>query len=137
MILSMLAMLRSHLRAPPEHLRVLHAAIKNWPRTDLEKKRPLDSPIAAFVTSDFDQGDFVTDVADVATILSTEEFDDGKVVIFDGVDEYSYRAVLVDEGSSGWRVRSIKFQCPGCFGDGVIDGLPCILCEGLGWGAGR
>ena len=127
-------MTKDHLRAPSNSVQVLKDAVKNWPRTEPEKKHPFNSAIAAYISSDFENVDFASDIADLSAILSIDGSETRKVIVFDDVDGFRYRAILVVEGDAGWRIGSIKVQCPVCFGDGVNDDRPCTICGGSGWG---
>jgi len=49
-----------------------------------------------------------------------------------------YLAILWQGADGQWRLRSFEFQCPMCFGTGVVgddhDGEICGSCGGSGWG---
>jgi len=123
--------------AQMDYIGVLKAAVKNWPLTESEKRYPQDSAIAEFISPDFDPIEFASDVDDVSSILSIDGSDEHKVVVFDDVNGFRYRAIVDYNLKSGWRLRSVKFQCPVCFGDGVNEGGACTMCGGSGWGVSR
>jgi hypothetical protein len=86
------------------------------------------------LTDDFDSMDLANRVAAVAELSRVEVNDDQAIVEFWDLDGIHQRAKFRRvEGE--WKLQSLSFQCPVCFGTGINDDVTCIGCDGLGWGA--
>jgi hypothetical protein len=96
------------------------------------------APVAlqSLITTDFDLADLLHDLSGVAELLHVESQGDRATVEFLDKGGSPQRATFVDVGANEWRLQSLKFQCPVCFGSGTNDGEVCIVCNGAGWGAG-
>ena len=115
---------------------VVRRAVSTWPRTDAEKDLRSNARFSALVSNDFDVGDLNNQITSVSLVLSAHNNETDANVVFQDVDGYVYRASLISEATSGWRLQSLKFQCPVCFGEGENDGRQCTMCDGSGWGVG-
>jgi hypothetical protein len=59
--------------------------------------------------------------------------DQAKILITRSGEPLPYMAHL-QKHNEEWRLRAFLFQCPGCFGTGVILDEPCGCCGAKGWG---
>ncbi len=115
---------------------LLNSIVKRWP-----KPKPGVNDIAAAhrllqadLADGFDQLDFYNPVASVAEVESVEIAPGRATVFFHDENETLQRAVFGSYESEKWKLESLKFQCPVCFGSGVNDDSTCTICGGSGWG---
>jgi len=88
------------------------------------------------VAKDFELVDLTNRVSAVVAPSRIESIGELASVEFRDADGTLQRAVFRQSTEDGkWRMRSLKFQCPVCFGTGSNDGDICIGCDGSGWGA--
>jgi len=61
-----------------------------------------------------------------------------KVLVSTKADSMPFMATLSLGVDGQWRLRSFDYQCPACFGTGVLGDHPdwelCVSCGGKGWG---
>ena len=91
--------------------------------------------IAPHISLDFDKVDFCNKIDGVTDIESIVETYDRIQFVFHDGDAYPHRAVFQKDCEGNWKLHSLKFQCPVCFGTGVNDANECSICNGKGWGA--
>jgi hypothetical protein len=116
-----------------ELLARLRQIVSHWPRTG-RKLTALPRPYREMFAKDFDEGDLLIPVfglTEVNQIRLSER--SGEIEFFDS-DGGLQRAVFERDEHSEWRLRSLRFQCPACFGTGKTDEDTCNLCDGAGWG---
>jgi hypothetical protein len=118
-----------------EWIAILRQIVAIWPKPDGTEPVNYREELAPVLTSDFDQVDFVNKIQEVAEIARVSERPNNVEVQFYDVDGYLHKAVFVLEHGIAWRLQSLRFQCPVCFGSGVNDGERCEICRGTGWGA--
>jgi len=95
----------------------------------------LPDQLQDFVTHDFESVDLANRVSAVAELSRIEVTDEDAAVEFWDVDGTLQRAVLRRDMREGeWKLQSLKFQCPVCFGTGLNDDTKCVGCGGIGWG---
>ena len=116
-----------------KYLLLLEKIVSHWPKKGGEP----DESLRSLLTEDFDETDFLNELDGVLRVLDVEEPEDGVVDIdFQDNTGDPHRAHFVG-GHRSARLKWLKFECPGCFGGKLTDKETCILCDGLGWGAGR
>lgn len=89
-----------------------------------------------YLAKGFETVDLHNSVELVANVDKVEAMPQGGAIVY-FYDEANFlqRAVLERAGSGAWALRSLKFQCPICFGTGENYGATCTMCGGSGWGA--
>lgn len=46
-------------------------------------------------------------------------------------EDYLFRSEFMrNAANNSWRLYCFCGACPGCFGDGILDGETCLLCDG-------
>lgn len=106
-----------------------------WPSRKEELPDTLDK-LRPHLAEGFEAIDLLNRPKSVVDIEKVETTPQGGVTIyFYDEAEYLQRAELELSESGGWGLRSLKFQCPICFGTGENDGTSCTMCGGSGWGA--
>jgi len=78
---------------------------------------------------------------DMSKLRLSQSFVDGpqaKILVSSKGESLPVLAILWRSPDGQWRLRSFEFQCPVCFGTGVlgnhIDWEICDACGGSGWG---
>jgi len=76
---------------------------------------------------------------DMSKLTLSQPFVDGpQAKILVSSRSLPYLAILWRGADGQWRLRSFEFQCPACFGNGVLGNHPdweiCGSCGGSGWG---
>jgi hypothetical protein len=117
-------------------IEVLRSAVSLWPKLVAKESPRVDAKLSALLTSNFDKEDFQNSITRLSRIVKVDENLGSRNIVFEDVDGSLYRASLVKDSNSEWRVDSLKFECPICFGEGLNDGATCLMCGGVGWGAG-
>ncbi len=115
----------------------LHLVIGKLLSCKMSSLEPRYETVKSYVTEDFDKTDLAAPVGNIKNIERIVSSEDNAILI-DFIDSEGdrYRAkFVVQASSSGWRIESLKFECPGCFGVGINNDETCILCGGKGWGA--
>jgi hypothetical protein len=106
-----------------------------WPKAGIKNADAALSQLREHLAASFDNIDFENRVEAVSTVEEIETGSHGAVLYFYDADRTIHRAVFVRSVRAGWKLESLKFQCPVCFGTGENDGAKCTICGG-GWGAG-
>jgi hypothetical protein len=61
-----------------------------------------------------------------------------KILVSAKGDSTPFMAKLFLRADGQWRLGSFDYQCPACFGDGVLGNYPdwelCVSCGATGWG---
>jgi hypothetical protein len=114
-------------------LSLLRRIVSLWPKTEIRLAGP-SAAMSTLLTNDFDPIDLTSTVSTVAEILDVQTRPGSVIVDFLDVDDTPHRAVF-KQVVSNWKLQSLKFQCPVCFGTGTNDAKACIVCGGSGWGA--
>lgn len=105
-----------------------------WPKPgDREAPEHAES-LAPLLADDFDPVDLANRISDVAEVTQISLDADCVEIQFHDLDGCPQQAVFTRRGSDAWALRSLKFQCPACFGSGVNNGAGCEMCGGAGWG---
>jgi hypothetical protein len=114
---------------------LLKAIVARWPKTEDEEAASLRS-LGDDLANGFDVVDLSNHIGSVAKVNRIETRSDGVFIYFVDTDGYPQRAIFEVPQSDKPKLKSMQFECPACFGDGINDGATCILCDGVGWGAG-
>ena len=119
--------------------RLLEEILSVWPVSDDAAERQEQiAKIRPYLASNFDDLDFLNKVYGIREIKKYAESGNEITVEFlDSTGDLNKAWFVRGSTESGWRLRSLRFNCPACFGTGKNDSQTCTLCEGLGWGAGR
>ena len=89
--------------------------------------------VKELVAHSFDVTDLTNEIDAVQGVVRSYFDGDSNLILeFSDLSGYPHRAEFFKKDS--YRLASLKFQCPSCFGEGVVDNEKCILCGGLGWG---
>jgi hypothetical protein len=114
---------------------VLKSIVELWPKHASDDITSARSRLQAYLADGFDPMDLLNRVTSVARVRRIVPSSTNAVIYFYDVDEILQRAVFELAKPSKWRLASLKFQCPVCFGGGMNDDEKCIMCGGSGWGA--
>jgi hypothetical protein len=114
---------------------LLQDIVERWPKTGKEDLAEIRKALQRDLADDFDAVDLLNRIESVAEIENVELIDGGAAVYFYDVDGCLQRALFDLPQSDRWKLKSLKFQCPVCFGSGVNDDKECSICGGSGWGA--
>jgi len=114
---------------------LLKDIIARWPKANDEDIETYRVALGSYLADSFEDVDLHNRIEAVASISSIERTNEGVQIDFYDVDECLQRAAFESLRESEWRLKSLKFQCPVCFGEGVNDGDECDMCGGTGWGA--
>lgn len=90
-------------------------------------------PLRDFLAEEFDRMDFLNRVRGISEITTFGIHVNNVAIEFIDVDGGLQRAIFKCVGEREWRLQSLKFQCPICFGVGENDGAVCSGCDGVGW----
>lgn len=107
-----------------------------WPKPGTEDVEATFSLLRRYLAESFAAIDLQNRVHSVAAMKEVEARSQRAVLYFNDVDEISQRAVFVRSETHDWKLESLKFQCPVCFGTGENDSAKCTICGGVGWGGG-
>lgn len=116
-------------------LPLLRSIVELWPKTGTENLEAVQISLRDRLAGTFDTVDLLNHVGSMATI---KEFHGGVgsvSVDFSDEDGSLQRAIFELSDTDEWKLRSLKFQCPVCFGTGTNQGRTCTICNGKGWGA--
>jgi hypothetical protein len=114
---------------------LLKRIIARWPKAETEEVGAARDSLREYLADGFDVIDLHNCVESVAAVEKTEMKLDGAIVYFYDPDEILQRAVFERQKSEGWKLKSLTFQCPVCFGTGENESAQCVMCGGSGWGA--
>ncbi len=113
----------------------LKEIIDRWPKANDDEIENHREVLCSYLADGFEDGDLHNKIEKVAKIAAIEKTTQGVRIDFCDLDGYPQRAELHVLPGNELRLRSLKFQCPVCFGEGVNDGDHCGMCGGTGWGA--
>ena len=120
----------------------LKQALKHWPSVKEEASdKNFDKNvknISGFISKNFDPAELVVAIKGFKCVVEITPTDDNSVVIiFLDKEDCPYKAII-NRNSDRFFLESIKFECPACFGDGVLEernkNIECYICGGAGWG---
>jgi hypothetical protein len=115
---------------------LLKSIIERWPKTGAESLQDVQNALRENLAAGFDPLDLHNRVTAVAELEEVDtRIDDRAMVDFYDVDRWPQRAIFELSTSGAWKLKSLKFQCPVCFGSGENDGATCSICGGSGWGS--
>ena len=104
-----------------------------WRKTLSESRVEIMARLQPFVSRAFDPADTAVCLAGLVSPVPVEVSRNRVVIEFlEGEGGMEHRAFFELENDS-WRLRSLEFVCPVCFGTGENDGV-CSICGGSGWG---
>jgi hypothetical protein len=113
----------------------LKQVVALWPTGTSRSETMLDK-LRPYLAESFEVVDLLNSVGSIVGIRECEITSQGEASIyFYDRTECRQRAMLERAESSGWKLKSLKFECPICFGIGENDGAICTMCGGSGWGA--
>lgn len=113
----------------------LRSIIEVWPKAGHQKEVPsIPSSLSEHLATNFDTVDLRNSVEAVAVVKEVGASAHAATVYFYDTDGTLQRAELTVAEEGRWRLVSLKFQCPACFGTGTNDGDGCTICGGRGWG---
>jgi DnaJ-class molecular chaperone len=116
-------------------VRLLRQIVAIWPHGNDEQVQGCQAKLGAYLDEDFDPVDLQNRIDSIASIERVERTSSGAEIQFHDADGCLQRGSFVLYQGTTWHLRSMKFQCPVCFGDGVNDDRTCSMCGGTGWGA--
>jgi hypothetical protein len=112
----------------------LKSVVKLWP-TERAQLSSLSSALEGLLAPEFDRMDLLNGVSKVAKVRKVDITAEAGTVEFLDSEGCPQRAIFEKDARGEWRLHSLKFECPACFGAGVNNGATCTLCGGAGWGA--
>jgi len=116
-------------------LNLIIGKLQPYEKSSLEEKY---QEVRHFLTEDFDKTDFFSLPKEIQTLenISSEQKEGIFVYFLDSKNEQRYLAKFVAPAPrNDWKMSSLIYGCPCCFGEGVNNGETCILCGGSGWGS--
>ena len=124
------------MRQPAESklLSRLGEVVSAWP-TGWRSGQPIPVGLQKLITTDFDASDLLHDLSGVAEVCAYERRGDQIIVEFLDKGGSVQRAIFISVSPDDWKLKSLTFQCPVCFGSGENLGAVCSICNGSGWGA--
>lgn len=115
-------------------LALLEQIVRIWPKTDGSEPQDYRSQLMPLLADDFDAIDFISNTIDRVSEVKDISMVEAKVSIeFYHSGGFLEKAVFIKQHGD-WRLQSLKFECPVCFGTGENDGETCTMCGGHGWG---
>ena len=121
----------------PDLLPLLKSIVERWPKTGAEDLQHIQRTLSKNLAAGFNQLDLQNRVSAVAGVREVNTtIDSVAVVDFYDVDGCLQRAIFELSAPAEWKLKSLRFQCPVCFGSGENDGAACSMCDGSGWGVG-
>jgi hypothetical protein len=91
--------------------------------------------LGELVDDAFDDASLLDAIRSVREVIAVSQGEEGVLVEFADEDGHPHRARFIETAGGDWKLVSVVFRCPVCFGDGVNDSETCIACDGSGWGA--
>jgi hypothetical protein len=126
--------MKSHTEPNSEHhLALIRQIVAIWPKPGGGEPADYEEQLAPYLAADFDHVDLLNKVIEVSRIVECETKEDHVVMQFFDSDDCLHRATFTRHGTQ-WKLKSLKFQCPFCFGTGENDGHCCSSCGRSGWG---
>ena len=120
--------------AEQECLVLLQRILRLWPKGEGQQGVAKDR-LKAFLAPDFDDIDLIIPVPGLRELGPIESTEATVTIYFDDAEGCPQRAIFKDIGGQEWKLRSLTFECPVCFGTGKNDETECPICGGSGWGA--
>lgn len=113
---------------------LLKEIVARWPNVNDDNIERYRVALSPFLADSFEDVDLINGIDAVAGLGRIERTNEGVQIDFYAGDGYPQRAVFEALRENEWRLKSLKMQCPVCFGEGVNDGDECNICGGTGWG---
>jgi hypothetical protein len=113
----------------------LHKIVSLWPTETHAAMDTVQPALRNMMTNDFDRTDLLNEIHGVKKILETLVSGDDAAIEFIDTESCHQKAVFKRIESGEWKLQSLKFQCPACFGSGINNESECKMCDGAGWGA--
>ena len=120
---------------PEGYLGLLKEIIDRWPKANDDDIERCRENWNSYLADGFEDVDLNKKIESVGRVGDIERADDRVLIEFYDTGGCLHRAVFHAFRGNQWRLMSLKFQCPVCFGEGVNDGDQCDICGGTGWGA--
>lgn len=114
-------------------LTLLRRIASKWPKSG-EDVDASHSSLKEYLADDFSRIDLYHGVNSIGAIQETDIEGKNATIYFHDADDVLQRAVFRKVQASEWKLVSLKFQCPICFGTGENEGDDCAMCGGIGWG---
>ena len=127
-------MAAAEMKVNSKWVQLLNEILSWWPKRGDDEVRGRQRLYDQYLAADFDESDFYNYVGSVVAVTKVDVADNFVTIVFSDSDNSIQRAILELPRTGVWRLRSMKFQCPVCFGDGVNDGASCVMCGGTGLG---
>ena len=113
---------------------LLYHVIQLWPNPGAPQDLDCSKQLEDFLSPRFKRLDLLTQIDSIQEILSVNKEGDNTSITFNDSEGCLHRAVFHKMVDRCWLLKSLEFQCPGCFGEGINNGELCTLCGGKGWG---
>lgn len=114
---------------------LLKGIINRWPKTPDVDIAAARHSLGDDLADDFDPIDLLNPVRSIAGVEAIETTGRRITIRFRDSDWELQQAIFESSPVGKWQLKSLKFQCPVCFGTGVNDGEACTMCGSCGWGA--
>lgn len=118
-----------------ECLALLHEILQLWPAPAGTEPPDYRCRLRPMLANGFSEVDLLQRLLGPGEISATRESPGRVEIEFYDSERWLQKAVFVDVGNSAFKLLSLTFQCPVCFGTGENDGEVCGGCSGSGWGA--
>ncbi len=123
-------------------LETLKRSLAKWPTSQDADPAQALFDLRDEISSDFDHASLVNVPGGRWAVVSKPLVTASRALflVYSAESDAPNLATMVRERGE-WRLQSLKFQCPGCFGTGELTGSsreenqPCYLCDATGWGA--
>ena len=115
---------------------ILQELVAAWPKPNENESADFRSRMRHRLSKEFNEVDFLNRIEGIRTWGEAKlaSASDEVSIQFADLDGSLQKAIFVREHGHDWLLKSLKFQCPVCFGTGKNDGQICSMCGGLGWG---
>jgi hypothetical protein len=116
-------------------LQRLQEVVAYWPKPGTASSQTPPPALQRLLAPGFESVDLLNQIAGIEEVVGVSEDAEGVSLQFRDTEDCTQQATFILDKSRDWKLRSLKFQCPICFGSGLNDKKKCPMCGGTGWGA--
>src|SRR4026207_2036637 len=118
----------AHTEAERDCLSLLQQILRFWPKAEGQRGVANDR-LKASLAPDFDDTDLIHLVPGLDEVRAIESTEAAAIIEFVDGEGYPQRATLKGAGGHEWKLQSLTFECPVCFGTGRNDETECPICS--------
>jgi len=125
------------------YLMFLKQVLNHWPKHNREATKSNlkknTARVADFISNNFDSEDLLSGIKGFGHAVELTHLNDNLVIIkFFDTGTTLYKAEIKKGSNERLFLVSVKFECPACFGEGILEEknkkIECYICGGSGWG---